>query len=79
MIESDHRVSTSLPTGKHHGVFKVLSLVLVYGHLFRYLVLDLDLMIVAEPASDRLYLPLLLRLGHVGLTYDVAHVKHKAD
>ena len=78
VIESHHRISTSLPTSKHHGVFEVLRLILIYRHLFWYLVLDLDLMIVAEPVIDSLYLPLLLGLVQEGLTDDVAHVKHKA-
>jgi hypothetical protein len=78
VIESHDRISTSLPTSKHHGVFEVLRLILIYWHLFWYLVLDLDLMIVAEPVIDSLYLPLLLGLVQEGLTDDVTHVKHKA-
>ena len=62
VIESDNRVSTSLPTSIYHGVIEVLSLVLIYWSLFWYLVLYLDLLIVTEPAIDSIYFVLFVGL-----------------
>ena len=79
VIESDNRVSTSLPTSIYHGVIEVFSLVLIYWSLFWYLVLYLDLLIVTEPAIDSIYFVLFVGLIQEGLSNHVAHVKDKDD